>query len=307
MASIFDNAKKLVNKISDEINKDKWDSSVVNPALYPTETEAASDPASQEKKNGDENVVAAAPQMVQGTVKVQNVQEDINRNKSTEKPVVSKPEEEKKDGAKTLMPEYVKPVFRSRFSRPGTTVTPVPKEYKNADGYNKLNNLPKVDPSQSISHIATPVLQEDGTYAMPEPSAAVEVSAETTGPVPALQTPVAEASAPKPAIPPAAEASAPKPAIPLTAEETAPQPAIPPAGETAAAAPAEEAEEEFSSCYYVAITHTKMFPEKGSRVIMRTCDMSYVWTDSMDESDKPAYDICPNCGKSISRTETEMD
>ena len=85
MASIFDNAKKLVTKISDEINKDKWDSSVVNPALYPGESEGDADAAkgdpSQDGKKGSENVVAAAPQMVPGTVKVQNAQEDINKNK----------------------------------------------------------------------------------------------------------------------------------------------------------------------------------------------------------------------------------
>lgn len=44
MASILKNAKNLYNKISDEINKDKWDRSCINSALF-TEPVLAAVPA----------------------------------------------------------------------------------------------------------------------------------------------------------------------------------------------------------------------------------------------------------------------
>ena len=34
MASIFDSAKKMINKVSDNLNKDKWDKNCINSALF---------------------------------------------------------------------------------------------------------------------------------------------------------------------------------------------------------------------------------------------------------------------------------
>jgi hypothetical protein len=72
-----------------------------------------------------------------------------------------------------------------------------------------------------------------------------------------------------------------------------------------AAAGVETAADE--KCYYVLITHTKTFPAPGSRVLMRNCDSQYAWTNEKDESERPSYKVCPNCGKAIDIIETEMD
>ena len=72
-----------------------------------------------------------------------------------------------------------------------------------------------------------------------------------------------------------------------------------------AAAGVEAAADE--KCYYVLITHTKTYPAPGSRVLMRNCDSQYAWTNEKDESERPSYKVCPNCGKAIDIIETEMD
>lgn len=66
-------------------------------------------------------------------------------------------------------------------------------------------------------------------------------------------------------------------------------------------------EDKKNPCYYILIKHTKTYPEKGSLVMMRSCDHEYAWTNKQDESEKPTYDICPGCGKPISYTSTEID
>ena len=60
-------------------------------------------------------------------------------------------------------------------------------------------------------------------------------------------------------------------------------------------------------CYYVRIKHTKTFPEKGSVVIMRSCDHEYAWTDAQPESEVPICGTCKCCGKKVDYIDTEME
>lgn len=77
---------------------------------------------------------------------------------------------------------------------------------------------------------------------------------------------------------------------------------VKPAEETAAVA-----EEETQRCYYVLITHKNSLPAAGNRVMMRSCDHQYVWTDQISEDLKPEYTTCKHCGRPVCHIETEMD
>ncbi|MBP5608547.1 MAG: hypothetical protein J6X66_09825 [Lachnospiraceae bacterium] len=67
------------------------------------------------------------------------------------------------------------------------------------------------------------------------------------------------------------------------------------------------AEEETLRCYYVLITHRNSYPTPGSKVMMRSCDHQYVWTDQISEDLKPEYTSCKHCGRQICHIETDMD
>ena len=159
--TLFDRMKKGISKISDELNRDKWDPGCVNLALFddddpnkpvppkkPEEDTGRMDFQSQlnlRNQNqaamaGGNVALAPAPDMdTSGRPRVKG----LNSEKATET-VSEKP---KKD-----MPEYVQPVFKSRFTGP----TPPGANNAKKDGLVSLADLPKVDPSQSISNIAPP-------------------------------------------------------------------------------------------------------------------------------------------------------
>ena len=257
MATLFDKAKQLANKISDEINKDKWDSNCINTALFndlpytniPKKQEADVIPFS------DAGSAAPAFDPMAGN----------NRPKVKETsipPVV--PAAPASQPAPAPNSGYVKPVFKSRFGGPGGsgyTTSKVP----NSNGLRSLADLPIVDRSQSISSIGT--VEANRLLAeQAEKEKAAQAQAAPVQPA-AVQQPVA-------------------------------------AQPVQAAAPASESTER---CYYVTIKHTKTYPEPGSMVMMRMCDSKYVWTDEAGEDQKPAFKICPNCGKKAGYTETEMD
>ncbi len=175
MASIFSAAKQMINKISDEVNKDKWDKSCINQALFtdpepgklvppsrhdsrpvPPEKTANVQPAIVPPKadmsaqavhtaaapaaaDGAASFVAAAPQIEYSTDKPQ-VKQSINE-----------PGAENKDSVKFI---------NSRFNRSINYVTS--KVVKPANGVRSINDLPVVDPSQSISNIGGMTLGAGG-------------------------------------------------------------------------------------------------------------------------------------------------
>ena len=340
MASIFSAAKSMISKITDDLNKDKWDKNCINTALF-TDPEPGKMVPPNRNSSGDGDganaAAAAAPAEVEkaapepapaAPIVAPAPQIDYGKSEPQVKQNTAAPEEPKKEPVRFVNP---------RFSRAMPYVTS--KVKKPEDGLRSLSDLPVVDPSQSISNIAEvrnpgeetePAQTEAAAPAaetvMPVTAeAAAPAAAEAAAPVTATAVEAAAPAAPEPAAPAAATAveAAPEPAAPAaaTAVEATPEPAAPATVETAAApvavpeynpAPvaAEEAPaaaEEEEKCYYVLITHRKIYPEKGSRIMMRNCDSQYAWTDSVDESKKPTFPTCPVCGKTIEYIETEMD
>ena len=420
MANIFDKAKSAIRKISDDVNKDKWDRNCINSALF-TDPEPGKHvpPARQEGVPAPVPAGGGDPVRNPGTMAVQM------GNSGGSKPIVAPAPEIMHSGEKpTIKPglngeQEHKPVrfINPRFNRSINYVTSK-VVMPGANNVRSLEDLPTVDPSQSISSIggaapeeaaAVPVNANADVNVMPaaaggsDPSVAVVQqpvpAAGQSAPSPAvaaaqavmaqqaagqsapspevaaaqammsqqaavlpLSQPAAGQSAPSPAVaaaqammsqqaavlplsqPAAAGQSAPSPAVaaaqavmaqqsqqPLTAAASQPVPVVvapsvavaavqtSPVANVAqgstveakeapaveAAAGVEAAAEE--KCYYVLITHTKTFPAPGSRVLMRNCDSQYAWTNEKDESERPNYKVCPNCGKAIDIIETEMD
>ena len=268
MASILDKAKQLANKITDEINKDKWDTNCVNTALFNDEPytkipKKQNDTNDQSASNiipfSDAGSAAPAFDPMAGN----------NRPKVKETsipPVVPQVQAAQPAPAPAPNTGYVKPVFKSRFGGPGGSGYSTSK-VPNSNGLRSLSELPVVDRSQSISSIGTMEANR-----ILEEQAAKENVPQTAQQLPQQSPPVQAQAAPQPA----------------------PQ----------AAPPSESSTER---CYYVLIKHTKTYPEPGSMVMMRMCDSKYVWTDEAGEDQKPAYKVCPHCGKKAGYTETEMD
>lgn len=300
MASIFSAAKSMISKITDDLNKDKWDKNCINTALF-TDPEPGKmvPPNRDQAKDGNGSnaaTAAAAPEVAEKAVAepAPNVpivapapQIDYGKSEPQVKQNTTVSEEPKKEPVRFVNP---------RFSRAIPYVTS--KVKKPEDAVRSLSDLPVVDPSQSISNIAE--VKNPGEE--PEVSE-VSVASETVAAAP-VETPVSvtetEAAAAEPVVipeynpTPVAEVQEEIPAVEI---DTAP----------VAAAEAPAAAEEEEKCYYVLITHRKIYPEKGSRVMMRNCDSQYAWTDSVDESKKPTFPTCPVCGKTIEYIETEMD
>ncbi len=227
MASLKDMAKQAVNKITDEMNKNKWDKNSINPALLAS-ADGAAIPV---------NPTAAAPILPNagshGPQPTTPPENPVLLSGTTSQPSPLPA------GSGNILPEYTKPVFKSRFSGPGTsTQTPTIGEISS------LDKLPIVDPSQKISNIG---------------------------------------------------------------KETAHGFLATPAKPLAPAEPVHPIVQVKEYCYYVQITHTKTYPAPGSRVLMRSCDHEYVWTNLLPEDQKPNYAVCPKCSKEIRYTETEMD
>lgn len=289
MASIFDKAKKLATKISDEMNKGKWDSNVVNTALFnyddPYKNKASGGAGTSTAAEAETTAKPAAA--ASGTASVQPAPEipqaqsaPIQTASVSVQPAVpaEKPQEASAQDSAGAS-GYVKPVFRSRFGGPGYATSKVIKE----DGLVSLSDLPVVDQAQSISSIKT-ITIDDVIAPQAEAETAVIVNQEAI-----TEDKQAEVTETVPAEAVAAE-------VPAREVRSEPE-----AGATA------ETAIETSRCYYVLITHTKTYPAVGSRVMMRLCDNEYVWTDSLSEDLKPEFGKCPRCGKEVAYTQTEMD
>ncbi len=442
MANIFDKAKSAIRKISDDVNKDKWDRNCINSALF-TDPEPGKHvpPARQEGVPAPVPAGGGDPVRNPGTMAVQM------GNSGGSKPIVAPAPEIMHSGEKpTIKPglngeQEHKPVrfINPRFNRSINYVTSK-VVMPGANNVRSLEDLPTVDPSQSISSIggaapeeaaAAPVNASADVNVMPaaaggsDPSVAVVQqpvpAAGQSAPSPAVAAAqavmaqqAAGQSAPSPAVAAAqavmaqqaAGQSAPSPAVaaaqammsqqaavlplsqPAAAGQSAPssevaaaqammsqqaavlplsqpaaagQPAPSPAVAAAQAVMAQQSQQPLTAavsqpvpvvvapsvavaavqtspvanvaqgstveakeapaveaaagvetaadekCYYVLITHTKTFPAPGSRVLMRNCDSQYAWTNEKDESERPSYKVCPNCGKAIDIIETEMD
>ncbi len=331
MASIFATAKSMISKITDDLNKDKWDKNCINSALFTDPEPGKLVPPNRSGAKADDGGLAVAV-AADGAAVAEAVpsapivapapQIDYGKSEPQVKQTVAEPQpaEPKKEPVRFVNP---------RFSRAMPYVTS--KVKKPEDGLRSLSDLPKVDPSQSISNISEGSTLPGEEEAAPAAAPAVEQTAAApveTAPAAAAAVPeytpapaAATAAAPIEAAPvvpeytpAAAQAAAPAeaaPAAPVNVPEYKPAPAaeIPAAApvETAPAAATPAAAEEEEKCYYVLITHTKIYPQKGSRIMMRNCDSQYAWTDSVDESKKPTFPTCPICGKTIEYIETEMD
>ncbi len=338
MASIFATAKSMISKITDDLNKDKWDKNCINSALFTDPEPGKLVPPNRNGVKADDGGLAVAV-AADGTAVAEAVpsapivapapQIDYGKSEPQVKQTVAEPAEPAEPKKEPV--RFVNP----RFSRAMPYVTS--KVKKPEDGLRSLSDLPKVDPSQSISHIsegATLPGEEETAPAVEQTAAAPAAEAATVSEAaPAVETAPAAATVSVPEYTPTpaeATASAPAAAAPVEAAPAVPE-YIPAAAETvsvpeykpapaeeavAEAAPAEAAvpveaapaaAEEEEKCYYVLITHRKIYPEKGSRIMMRNCDSQYAWTDSVDESKKPTFPTCPVCGKTIEYIETEMD
>ena len=313
MASIFSAAKSMISKITDDLNKDKWDKNCINTALF-TDPEPGKMVPPNRNSSGDGDganaAAAAAPAEVEkaapepapaAPIVAPAPQIDYGKSEPQVKQNTAAPEEPKKEPVRFVNP---------RFSRAMPYVTS--KVKKPEDGLRSLSDLPVVDPSQSISNIAE--VRNPGEETEPAQTEAAAPAAETMMPVtaePAAAAVEAVApAAPEPAAPAAVETAAASVVVPEynpapVAAAEAPVSEVDSAPVAAAEAPAAAEEEE--KCYYVLITHRKIYPEKGSRIMMRNCDSQYAWTDSVDESKKPTFPTCPVCGKTIEYIETEMD
>ncbi len=267
MATIFDKAKQLATKITDEINKDKWDSNCINTALFndqpytkiPDKPAVADGPDINVIPFSDKGSAAPAFDPLGGN--------DRPKVKETSiPPVVPSAPASQPAPAPASNTGYVKPVFKSRFGGPGGSGYSTSK-VPNSGGLRSLSDLPVVDRSQAISSIGTM-----------EANRLLAEQAEKEK-----------------------QAQAAKAAEPVEAATPAPAKEEPEVNAAATAASTNEC------CYYVLVKHTKTFPAVGSCVMMRMCDSKYVWTDEAGEDQKPKYKICPNCGKRAGYTETEMD
>ena len=175
MASIFSAAKQMINKISDEVNKDKWDKSCINQALF-TDPEPGkmvppsrqdSRPVPPEKTANVQPAIvppqadmsAQAVNVAAATTAADNAasfvaaapQIEYSTDKPQVKQSISAAESEKKDSVKFI---------NSRFNRSINYVTS--KVVKPANGVRSINDLPVIDPSQSISNISGMTLGAGG-------------------------------------------------------------------------------------------------------------------------------------------------
>jgi len=230
MASIFSAAKQMINKISDEVNKDKWDKSCINQALF-TDPEPGkmvppsrqdSRPVPPEKTANVQPAIvppqadmsAQAVNVAAATTAADNAasfvaaapQIEYSTDKPQVKQSISAAESEKKDSVKFI---------NSRFNRSINYVTS--KVVKPANGVRSINDLPVIDPSQSISNISGMTLGAGGEPVYEEKPVAEPAVAEA----PKSAAPVQQQSPsqPSPAVAAAmaaqqqAAASQPSPAV----------------------------------------------------------------------------------------------
>ena len=299
MGTIQDMVKKAANRISDEVNKNKWDHNSINSALFMNDSTPVPPNPSAAKPAFQQTGTAAAvpvnntaPAPTPATVSTGSVpvaaQGSINAAEAA--PAQSTP------APASVQNGYVKPVFRSRFAGP----------VKTTQSSNSLATLPTVDPSQKISNIGTDLAAAPAPAAestpTPVPMQAAPVQAAPVQAVPTQAVPVQTVPGQAVAAPVTTAQTIPGQANPVLGAVTVAQPAV--SAPAQAVAPVAAVTE---YCYYVQIKHTKTFPAPGSVVLMRSCDHEYVWTNEKTEAEKVSYSTCPHCGKPVSNTSVEMD
>ena len=238
MGSIFDAAKKMINKVTDDLNKDKWDRSCINSALFtdpepgklvpPDRTQAAVAPAPEP---GVGSVIPAPAAGIVGGPIAAPAPELAFAAAGPAVAAVPLAAAE----TFTAEPEKKEPVrfVNSRFNRSINYVTS--KVVMPADGkVRSLADLPVVDPSQSISSIKDVKLPgeegeeetvvTDSVESAPAAAAPAHVEAK---PVPVAPVSVTPAAVVEPAPVVSAPVTAPtEPAAPHVHVEAKPVPVM---------------------------------------------------------------------------------
>lgn len=271
--------RKLKNKITDTINKDKWDRSCLNPALLGSAEESADDGSSAtesfdttnfqkqlDERNARLEMIKPAPEL------------DIAGERAMSKPVPSvgeKPAEElgldflKKSDEKTEEPTLdflSKPVEHAPVEHAPVEEEPLPKAPV-------VPGIPRYVPTPSaVAAVSGGVHSESSESADLKKE---DASAETEESIPDKGTPVKT------------EESIPDKDTPVKTEENTPVGFV-------------------SKCYYVKLIHEDTYPKEGSVRIMRSCDHEYVWMDSIAETEIPTCTVCGKCGKPVEYTEVRM-
>lgn len=273
--------RKLKNKITDTINKDKWDRSCLNPALLGSAEESGGDGSSAtesfdttnfqkqlDERNARLEMIKPAPEL------------DIVGERAMNKPVPfagEKPAEEpeldflKKSDEKTeestldflSKPVEEKPVEEKPVEHAPVEEKPLPKAPEGDRFVPKAPVVPGIP-----SYVPTPsavAALSGGTHS--ESSESADLKKEDAS----VKT----------------EESTPDKGTPIKTEEH------PPVGFV-------------SKCYYVKLIHEDTYPKEGSVRIMRSCDHEYVWTDSIAETEIPTCTVCGKCGKPVEYTEVRM-
>ena len=225
MASIFSAAKQMINKISDEVNKDKWDKSCINQALFtdpepgklvppsrhdsrpvPPEKTVNVQPAVVPPQAGaNVNAVPVTGMATAANAAASLVATAPQIEYSTEKPQV-------KQSIAAAEPEKKEPVrfINSRFNRSINYVTS--KVVKPAaGGVRSISDLPVVDPAQSISSISGMTLGAGGEPVPEENVPAAAPVQEQVQPVQEAEQPATvkpSQSQPSPAVAAAMRAAA---------------------------------------------------------------------------------------------------
>ena len=309
MASLFETAKKAVNKVTDELYKDKWDKSQLNLALL-SDAEESAEKEKQEEKQAFKDDTGFL-QTFEQQIKEHTEQKNQNKQVIAEAPVPA-------GSTKDLQEQKAenKPQFRSRFAPP-PSMGGEPMKYGAVQRDTiPLSELPKVDPSQSISNIGKetephhPAIYKDMIIQKKEEEAVPVPKTEVTEPAPKPEVKIEQQNEQqnsnilqyKPrSVPKEIQEAQKKCSSNILGNNLLKNEAkvVPPAAAQPVVVP--------EVCYYVHITHTKTYPALGSRVMTRSCDLAYVWKDTMKESEKPDYEYCPGCGKKISHTNVEME
>ena len=278
---LFEGAKKLANKMSDSLNKNKWDSNCINRALY--EDAEASRQAElkkleeerykQELETADFSKFEAQVREMNERKKNEQVLNSVDDPgivlapalapipciPPVEKPVV-KPSV-KSEILNSVSDEFQKKSIDSRSYRHTFNYATSKVVDNGGSKLVSLSNLPTVDASQSIfadSKSAERKLFSD---------AAELVKTTETIEVKPVEPEIKE------------DESLNKKELTINGD----------------------------ICYYVKIVHNMTYPAIGSVNIMRACDSEYVWRDQWEDKSIPDCEICERCGRKVEYTEIKVD
>ena len=65
--------------------------------------------------------------------------------------------------------------------------------------------------------------------------------------------------------------------------------------------------DEDKNCYYVTIIRDSIYPNIGSRSLIRMCDSKFIWHDTEGMEKKPMLKVCDNCKKKVMAIETHVE